>query len=84
MKTRNMITKTVGMYAIVISIFGICILLYTLFVWDRFVMMLSLSLGSVGIVVSLFGLIIDKNKIPSLIAIALCLIPYLYLVLIAE
>jgi len=73
-----MIFRLVGTYSLLVSLVGVGIFLYSFFPsGGREIFLLALPTCLIGFVVSIFGLVYDKNKRFSVISLILCLIPWI-------
>ena len=69
-----MILKTIGFYSLSLSILAVLLFAFVM-LGDRSIYFIVISIAIVGLIVSICGLVFDKNKIYSLISIILFLIP---------
>jgi len=81
-----MILKTIGIYALTLSILGNLIYIYIFFSWNRSLLFVVINVTLIGIATSIIGIIFDssKFKLISLISLLLCFIPYLIIWIIHE
>ena len=73
-----MLFKTVGFYSLLLGILTLVLFIYVL-LGNRTMYFVVINLSVIGIIAAVIGLILDKTKMSSIIALILCVTPHMVL-----